>query len=254
MKAKTRYGITGLQILAVCFAAVPPIGGGNPLEGLSPLPPSGSFRATLSLHVHTRRWDRNMTLELLRGKGGETLAHVLSPEKDAGRKTLITSKGIWSYFPGIDRILRIPRSMLSHSWLGTHLSHGDLWGGSAPAGAFEILESREIRLNGVRERETVVLARPDAAVSWSRVVLRARLPDSVPLRADFYDRKDRAVRRLTFHDPGNWNGWTIPSRVRLVPSNRPDEFTELRLLDLQPDLNLPADRFEKGRLREAMSP
>ena len=85
-----------------------------------------SSRGTMTMRVKTKRFERTITMEIV-SKGTErSLIRIIAPAKEKGTATLKVGDQIWNYLPKIDRTIKVPGSMMSGAWMGSHFSNNDL--------------------------------------------------------------------------------------------------------------------------------
>jgi len=56
----------------------------------------------------------------------DTFIRVLSPRKDRGVATLKKDKEMWNFFPKINKVIKVPPSMMMGSWMGSDFTNDDL--------------------------------------------------------------------------------------------------------------------------------
>ncbi|MDH4248629.1 MAG: outer membrane lipoprotein-sorting protein, partial [Deltaproteobacteria bacterium] len=82
--------------------------------------------ARMTMQVRTRNYTRSMTLESWSRGKEHSLIRILSPKKDEGIATLKVSDNIWNYLPNINRVTKVPASMMGGAWMGSHFTNDDL--------------------------------------------------------------------------------------------------------------------------------
>ena len=85
-----------------------------------------SSHGKVTLRVKTARFQREMAMEMWSEGTENTLVQILAPARDRGTATLKVGSNIWNYLPKIDRTIKVPVSMMSGSWMGSHFSNDDL--------------------------------------------------------------------------------------------------------------------------------
>jgi outer membrane lipoprotein-sorting protein len=88
----------------------------------------------------------------------------------------------------------------------------------------------------------------DAAVVWGRIVVTLEGESRLPLSAVYYDEAGKKVRTLTYSDVRTFSGVPLPSRLTLVPEDKPGEFTEIVYESLELGVDLPDRLFSKQAL------
>ena len=51
---------------------------------------------------------------------------VTGPSRDAGNATLTIENNMWSFSPKVNRVIKMPSSMMSQSWMGSDFSNNDV--------------------------------------------------------------------------------------------------------------------------------
>ena len=82
-----------------------------------------SSYTVMSMTIHRPDWQRTMTMKVWTRGDKESLVRVIAPAKDAGNGTLMLDKAMWTYSPKINRIIKIPSSLMSQSWMGSEQGH-----------------------------------------------------------------------------------------------------------------------------------
>ena len=78
------------------------------------------------MRVVTPKWTREMKLALWSEGRDRFLIRILEPAKERGIATLRVGNDIWTYLPAIDRLMKIPESLMGDKWMGSNLTHDDL--------------------------------------------------------------------------------------------------------------------------------
>ncbi len=56
----------------------------------------------------------------------QSLVRITAPKKDAGNGTLMVDNSMWSYSPKVNRVIKVPSSMMGQSWMGSDFSNKDV--------------------------------------------------------------------------------------------------------------------------------
>ncbi len=201
--------------------------------------------ATVQMHVKTDRYERTMKMKAWAKGTDKSLIVIEEPAKDAGIATLKVGDNIWNYLPKVDRTMKVPAGMMSSSWMGSHFTNDDLVRENRLAEEFTWTEP--VR-NDAGNWVLTLTPRPDAPVVWGRLEVEVR-PDRIPVRIAYYDEDGALARTMTWSDVQTFDGREIPSVMKLVPADRPDEFTEVRYLDIDFDADIPDSTFSLQALK-----
>lgn len=190
--------------------------------------------------VHRSDWERSMRLESWTKGTDLSLVRFVAPPKDAGSASLTIGDEMWSYAPKVNRVLKIPASMMSQSWMGSDFSYHDL------AKADDIVDDYDHKLLS-RDRSEgqevfVIESIPhdDAPVVWGKEVLKVR-DDNIILEHSFYDQDMKLVKVLRSTTIAMLGGKLYPTVMRMESKEEEDRWTEIRNLEAQFGIEI-ADR------------
>ncbi len=207
-----------------------------------------SSYSEIQMVIHRPDWERSMTMRAWTRGDEQSLVRVTEPARDRGNGTLTDDDSMWTYSPRVNRVIKIPSSMMGQSWMGSDFSNKDI------AKADDIVDQYEHTLlgteviDGVTVYEIESIPFEDAAVVWGREVLRIR-EDNVVLEHRFYDQDDVLVKSLDSLEIGEMGGRVVALRQRMAKVDTPNEWTEIRVLDVDYDIDVADSLFTLSNLR-----
>ncbi len=238
-----------VAILAGRSIASPPVDAPAIVDRVDRLLRGDSSEGELTMSVVTRRWTRALTMKVWSQGTEKALVKVTAPPKEAGTATLKSGNDIWNYLPKIDRVIRIPTSMMMASWMGSHFTHDDLVKDSRLVRDYEIETAFDGGRGGTRVWEFWLTPKPEAPVVWGKIVLEVRQDDLMPTWARYYGDDAELKRTMTFSDFRVMGGRLVPATMTAVPADKPDEATIIRYSSLRFDVPLPPDTFTLAALK-----
>ncbi len=208
-----------------------------------------SSHATMTMDIKTKHFQRSLTIETWSRGKDLSLMVIRAPARERGTATLRNGDGLWNYAPRSDRLMRIPSSMLSESWMGSHFTNDDLVRESSYADDFDSTLSWQG--NGDAKRLVLTMVpKPDAPVVWTKVV-QTLLPGTwIPTRAEYYDG-DKIIRTLHFKSIKSFDGRPIPSILEVIPTDAPEEITRVTYEKMAFNPSLEANLFTARGLKRA---
>lgn len=204
--------------------------------------------AVFEMRIHRPDWQRAVTMKVWTRGNKQSLVRSVAPAKDAGNGTLLLDNEMWSYNPKINRVVKIPSSMMHQSWMGSDFSNNDL------AKADDLIERYRHKLlateTGDGHKLYIIESIPHetAPVAWGREVVKVR-DDYLLLEHSFYDQGNVLVKTLTTQEIKTMGGKAIAARQRMQKADKPDEWTEIATREAQFGLDLPASLFTLANLR-----
>lgn len=220
------------------------------LNGVDDVQRGESSTSRMSMHVKTKRWERTMTMQTWSEGEDKSLIKIVAPAKEAGTATLMVDDNIWNYLPKVDRTMKVPASMMSGAWMGSHFSNNDLVRSARLADEFNFELKQEPNADGAGHWIIECVPKPDAPVVWGKVVVKVRGEDRIPDEITYWDEDGELVRTMQFLDIQDISGRKVPMRMKLIPADEPDEYTEVTYESLEFDPELPASTFTLQSIRK----
>jgi len=207
---------------------------------------SKSSYAVVEMTVLNPRYQRTLKMEIWSLGMDHTLVKILSPKKERGTATLKKGTEMWNYLPKIRKLIRIPPSMMMSSWMGSDFTNDDLVKESSWETDYNIS-------NGSPEGDLeslIFIPKPDAAVTWGKVVLIWDPATDLPVRQDFFDEKGVKVREMHFEDTVDLGGRMLPSKLVLIPLTKEGHKTTITYESIDFKVELDESFFSKSQVRK----
>ena len=220
------------------------------LDNVDDLYRSNASHGILTLSVTTVNWQRTLTLEQWSKGEDKSLIKILKPKKEKGLATLRVDKNMWNYMPKVKRVVKIPSSMMSSSWMGSHFTNDDLVKQSRMAEDYTFSITFEGMNDGKEIIEITCLPNKEAAVVWGKVEVVVYADDYLPLRMTYYDEDLLLSRTLEFTNIEMMNGKIIPTMMSMIPTNEPGESTTVKWEEIQFDVTIDDKFFSLRKLQQ----
>ena len=155
---------------------------------------------------------------------------------------------MWTYNPKVNRVIKLPPSMMSQSWMGSDFSNNDL------AKSDSILEDYVHTLEGTESQDgkkvyvIKSIAKPEAPVVWGMQKLKIR-EDHILLSQEFYDEDFELVKAMTGHQIEMLGGRLFPKVWKMQKAEVADEYTLLDYKELEFRQELPENLFTLSSLK-----
>ena len=85
-----------------------------------------TLQGDYEMTIQTPRWQRTLGLRVWMERPGRSFVRILSPAKEAGIGSLRIGAEMWNYLPNVERVIRIPPSMMLQPWMGSDFTNDDL--------------------------------------------------------------------------------------------------------------------------------
>lgn len=204
--------------------------------------------SVVEMRIHRPDWERGMTLKAYTQGLSDSIFFVIDPPKDEGNGTLKKGDEMWMYNPKVNRVIKVPPSMMSQSWMGSDFSNNDL------AKSDAILKHYQHSLEKTEERDGhkvyIIKSMPKegAPVVWGMQRLEIR-DDDVWMSQEFYDEDLELVKALTTQKIKQMGGRLFPAVWRMQKADAKNAYTQVTYQELRFMEDLPDRIFTVSNLR-----
>jgi outer membrane lipoprotein-sorting protein len=203
---------------------------------------------TVDMTIHRPDWERTVTIKAWTKGQNDSIFRIIAPPKDHGNGTLKKKREMWMYNPKVNRVIKIPPSMMSQAWMGSDFSNDDL------SKTESLIKDYSHTIIGTETHEgkRVYLIKstpkPGAPVVWGMQRLKIR-EDHIFLAQEFYDEDFKLVKALTTLQIQMLGGKLFPRVWKMQKADVKDEYTMLEYKELTFDQNLPDRLFTLSSLK-----
>ncbi|MEJ6516224.1 MAG: outer membrane lipoprotein-sorting protein [Pseudomonadales bacterium] len=174
-----------------------------------------SSKATLTMKVETPQYSRTMQMESSSVGQQDAFIRILSPKKDRGISTLKLDKEMWNFFPKINKVIKVPPSMMMGSWMGSDFTNDDLVKQTTLTQEYDLQLTETLT-----EYNITLLPREQTVTVWGRIDYIVNKEHLVPVNQNFYDDEGIMIRKMVFSELKDFGGRIMPSVMEMIPLNK----------------------------------
>jgi len=167
----------------------------------------------IEMMVTTSRSKRSMRMESYSVGQKKSFIKVLYPKKDAGITFLKIDNTMWQYVPRIEKIIKIPSSMMLQSWMGSDFTNDDLVKESS------LKEDYHVRLLAEEKDgfQLELTPKAEAAVVWGKLIMSVSREYYLPQTVSYFDEDGLLIRELVYSDVKAFGLRFYPTRWLMTP-------------------------------------
>lgn len=196
------------------------------------------------------RPDYTRTMVLKGWTKGEDLGlfYSIAPAKDKGNATLKKKEKMWTYNPKINRVIKLPPSMMSQSWMGSDFSNNDL------SKTDSIIHDYNHQIIGQENKDKFIIyeiksiPKKDAPVVWGMQKLKIR-NDMVMLEQVFFDQNMVEVKKMRTENIERYGKRLFPKLWIMENSEEQGRYTRVEYLEHEFDVELKPNLFSITSLK-----
>ena len=192
---------------------------------------SDASYADVEMIVASEHWKRTIAMNIWTEGMGKTFIYIKGPKKDEGIATLRIETEMWNYFQKINKVMKVPPSMMMGSWMGSDFTNDDLVKESS------MLEDYTHRLIHPENKEAdkyyiELIPKIETPTVWGKFEITIRKSDYIPLSQVYYDEKGKKMRIMTYSDVRQLGSRKIPAVMEIVPLNKKGQKAVIRYRDI----------------------
>ncbi len=205
---------------------------------------SKSSFSTMKMQIITPNWQRTLTMQSWTLGMDDTFIRVLSPKKDRGVATLKKDKEMWNYFPKINKVMKVPPSMMMGSWMGSDFTNDDL--------VREVSLAEEYYVTKQNEGENyrlILIPKQNTVTVWGKIEFVVNQQSLLPLEQSYFNEKGIKVRTMIFSDIRDFSGKNMPAIMTMMPLNKTGHKTVIEYVEAEFDIDIGDNIFTLRNLQ-----
>lgn len=194
-------------------------------------------------------WTREMKIKTWSKGTDFSLILITAPAREKGTAFLKRDKELWNWQPTIDRVIKMPPSMMMQSWMGSDFSNDDMVQQSDPVKDFthkllgtEVVEGRECYV-------VEMIPKEETAVVWGKVLHWVDVKDYLELKTEFYDEDGYLVNTILGKNIKELGGRLLPTRLEVIPEEEEGHKTIVEQVDLKFDVPMKESFFSVQNMK-----
>jgi len=194
-------------------------------------------------------WKREMSMKSWSKGDDLSIILVTDPARDKGISFLKRNKELWNWQPSINRIIKMPPSMMMQSWMGSDFTNDDLVKESSILNDYthEFLEEEKI---GDRTCYVIkLIPKEDAPVVWGKIISWIDKKDYLQLKTEMYDEEGYLVNTMYGKEIKMLGGKLLPSILEIIPEEEDGHKTQVEYVKLSFDKPINDSFFSTKNLK-----
>lgn len=208
-----------------------------------------SSQGEMKMTIVRPKWTREIGMKTW-SKGNEySLTLITDPARDAGTGFLKREKELWNWQPTIDRVIKMPPSMMMQSWMGSDFTNDDLVRESSIVKDYEHRLLGDTTIGEYTAWKLELVPHEDAPVVWGRILAYVEKDNYFQLLFKYYDEDGFLINTMVLSDIKQFGNRSIPSRLEMIPAENPDQKTVMIYEKMAFDVALDDQFFSLQNLK-----
>ncbi len=199
----------------------------------------------ITMKIVSRGHTRTMKMQSFSEGTKKSFTKILYPPKERGITFLSLDNQMWQYVPKIERIIKIPPSMMLQNWMGSDITNDDMVKQSS------IVDDYDAEIIKIYNSVVVIelIPKENAAVVWGKIVTHIDTTTYTSKKDIFYDEDGEEVRYFIYDRVKKFGKYYIPTIWRVESVDKKERYTEIILEDVKYDTEISKEYFKKSALK-----
>lgn len=208
-----------------------------------------SSSSDMSMQIIRPEWSREISMKGWSLGTDYSLILITAPARDQGAAFLKREKELWNWQPTIDRVVKLPPSMMTQSWMGSDFTNDDLVKESSIVHDYDHFIRGDTTITDRDAWKIELIPREDAPVVWGRILIYVSKADYIELLVKYYDEDNFLINTMILSDIREIGGRVIPARMDMIPAENPEHRTVILYNDIQFDIGIHEDFFSIQKMK-----
>ena len=199
----------------------------------------------MTMTITSMGHSRTMKMQTWAKGTKKSFVKTIYPPKDRGITFLSLNNQMWQYVPKIERIIKIPPSMMLQNWMGSDVTNDDMVKQSS------LIDDYSAKILS-KEGDVVrmeLTPKEDAAVVWGKIISEINTKTYTSQKDTFYDEDSEIVRYFLYKDVQKFGKYYMAKSWTIQPADRPNNKTEILLDEIKYDSDISEQYFRKSALK-----
>ncbi|HPE76911.1 MAG TPA: outer membrane lipoprotein-sorting protein, partial [Draconibacterium sp.] len=184
-----------------------------------------SSEGEMTMIIERPTWSREVTMKNWSLGNEYSLIYITAPAKEKGQVFLKREKEMWNWVPNIERMIKIPPSMMMQSWMGSDFTNDDLVRESSIVHDYTHKLLGEEIIDGYNCYKAELIPLDDAPVVWGKVIIWISKEEYYWLKSEYYDEDGLLVNTENLSEVKQMDDRKIPTRMEMIPADEPGNKT-----------------------------
>jgi len=179
------------------------------------------------------KWSRTLRFKSWSKGVDYSLIYVTHPAKEKGQVFLKRQKDMWNYMPNIERMMKVPPSMMMQSWMGSDMTNDDLVKGASIVEDYDHKIIGEEELDGYKCWVIELTPNEEAIVVWGKIISKISQKGFMTMRNDYYDEDGFLVNKERLSKIKNVGDRTMPTFFEIIPEDKEGQKTTMEFTEVK---------------------
>ena len=203
----------------------------------------------MTMTIERPTWSRTVSMKSWSQGNDYYLIIITEPARDKGQVFLKRNTDMWNWMPTISRMIKIPPSMMSQSWMGSDFTNDDLVKMNSIVEDYthKIIGNEEV--GGYDCYKIELIPKENAAVVWGKIIMWIAKDEFYQLKVQYFDEDMELVNTQTGSKVTQFGDRKLPAHLEMIPADKEGHKTIMDMKDMEFDTDIPESFFSQQNMK-----
>lgn len=209
-----------------------------------------SSQGEMTMTITRPTWTRSVSMKSWQKGKDYSIVLITAPAKDKGQVFLKIKTDMWNWVPSIEKMIKIPPSMMMQSWMGSDFTNDDLVRESSIIVDYthKLLGKETVREKTCYKIELIPLE--DAAVTWGKVVMWITTDGFDQWKTESYDEDMKLLNVMNAYNIKKMGDREIPTKFEIIPVANKGNKTVMETIYMTFNQTISTDFFSQQNMKK----
>jgi len=195
------------------------------------------------------KYKRTIEMKSWAETAGNSLTLITAPAKEQGQTFLKNGNNLWSWNPTIQRLIKLPPSMMSQGWMGSDYTNDDILKESSYVKDYtHRILGNEI-VDGFKCYKIELMPLKNSNVIWGKIILWITEKDFLGMKEEFFDEDEVLVKTHLASKITVFDDRQLPSVLEIIPADEPGNKTIVIIKKMKFNINIDQEFFSQQNMK-----
>lgn len=208
-----------------------------------------SSQGEITMTIERPTWSRTISMKNWTMGNDYSIIYITAPAKEKGQAFLKRENDMWNWIPSIERMVKIPPSMMMQSWMGSDFTNDDLVKESSLVNDYAASLLGEESIQNYECYKIELIPNEDAPVVWGKIIMWVSKEDYLWLKAEYYDEDEYLINTEILTDVKMMDGRLIPTHLEMIPEEKEGQKTIMNFDNIEFDIDIDESFFSQQNVK-----
>jgi len=194
-------------------------------------------------------WERKVAFKTWIQGHDYALTLITAPARENGQTFLKRKNEMWNWMPSINRLIKLPPSMMSEGWMGSDYTNDDILKESSIVEDYDHKITGEETINGHDCYKIELMPHEEAAVVWGKIEKWISKQTYLQMKTLYYDEEGYLIKTDLASAVKTMDDRELPTRIEIIPADEENKKTIVVLKEVKFNEPIPEGFFSQQNMK-----